>query len=369
MKLITLVPRLPPATDGVGDYALYMAHYFRAQWQIETEFIVCDPLWFGESETQGFHVTHLPEQSPSVLLQLLQSHHSQATQIFLHYVGYGYAKWGCPAWLLNALETWRSQPNHQLMTMFHELYALRGQKPWKHNFWNSPRQQSIAKQIAQISDHAVTSRQQYAEILDRFRGQPDRPTPFLPVFSTVGEPSSLPSWDDREPILVIFGQSLNKQRAYTENLDQLQTICQKFQIKEIVDVGPATGLNVKQIGATPLREAGKLSTEAIHELFSRSRLGFFNYNPEYLAKSTIFAAYCAYGLLPISATVSKQIYDGIIPGQHYWSLGESEQSLQSPQSIADQAHQWYRSHSLSAQADCFAKLLMGDRVSISSSKF
>ena len=362
----TIVPRLPPSTDGVGDYSLYLAHQLRKECNIETEFIVCDPLWNAQSEVQGFRTVHLKERSTSAFLQLLQSEHSQRTQLFLHYVGYGYARWGCPNWLLNGLKTWRSQPGHQLVTMFHELYTLPGRKPWKHPFWNSRIQQFITKELAQISDHSITSGQQYAEILDRFRQKPDAPTPFFPVFSTVGELSQISSWDEREPILIIFGQAINKRRAYLESQNQIQEICQRFQIQEIVDVGPSTGLHLMSIGTTPLREAGKLTTEEIKALFCRSRLGFFNYNTDYLAKSTIFAAYCTYGLLPISATQATRSYDGIVSSYHYWSLDNDNHP---PQQIAAQAHQWYQSHSLSAQAEYFAKILMPDRSATSSSIF
>ncbi len=357
--IFTIVPRLPPSTDGVGDYSLYLARALQQSFSFKTHFIVCDPAWKAQSEVEGFQVTHLKKRSTSDLLQLLQTDFTETTQLFLHYVGYGYARWGCPNWLLSALKTWRSRSGHQLVTMFHELYTLPGHKPWTHQFWNSSVQQSITKQLAQLSDHSITSGQQYAEILDRFRAEPDYPTPFFPVFSTVGEITQVPIWDDREPILVIFGQAINKRRAYTESQEQIQSICERFQIKEIVDVGPSTGLNLTSLGTTPFREAGKLTIEEIKALFSRSRLGFFNYNTDYLAKSTIFAAYCTYGLLPISATQSDHSYDGIISGYHYWSLGDND--VHSPQQIVNQAHQWYQSHSLSAQASYFANLLMADR--------
>jgi hypothetical protein len=352
IKLLTIIPRLPPSIDGVGDYALYLAQNLKKQWQIETEFIVCDPSWKSQPEIQGFRVTHLKERSTSAFLQLIATHHPESTKIFLHYVGYGYARWGAPSWFIQALAAWRSQPNHELLTMFHELYNPPGHRPWKHMFWNSHIQQSLTKQLAQFTDHAVTSGQQYAATLDQFRGPHSQPTPFLPVFSTVGEPTQIPNWTDREPILVVFGQTMTKRRAYTETYAQLQSICERFQIQEVVDVGPSTGLTLTNIGTVPLREAGKLSIEAIGDLFGRSRIGFLNYNPHHLAKSTIFAAYCAYGLLPINTLRSHLSCDGITAGEQYWTLDETKNE---PEKIVEQAHEWYASHSLTAQADFFAQ--------------
>ena len=355
IKLLTIVPRLPPSIDGVGDYALYLAHVLLKQWNIQTEFIVCDPDWETQPDVQGFRVSHLKDRSTSAFLKLIQTHHAHSTQLFLHYVGYGYARWGAPSWFIQALEAWRSQPGHQLTTMFHELYNPPGHKPWKHMFWNSHVQQKLTKQLAQFSDYAITSGQQYAEKLDNLRSLHSEPTPFLPVFSTVGEPTHFPRWSDRDPILVVFGRADVKRRAYAETSAQLQSICEQFQIQEVVDIGPSTGLKLTNIGTVPLREAGKLSSEAIGQLFSRSRVGFLNYNPHHLAKSTIFAAYCAHGLLPTNTIRSRISCDGIHAGEQYWTLGETQNT---PEHIIHQAHQWYSTHSLTAQADFFAKLLL-----------
>jgi hypothetical protein len=358
IKLLTIVPRLPSSIDGVGDYALHLARSLREQWKIETEFIVCDPNWSVQSEVQGFRVSHLKERSTSDLLQLIQTHHAQTTQLFLHYVGYGYARWGAPRWLINGLEIWRSNSSdRQLVTMFHEIYAVPGHKPWRHPFWNSHLQRSLSTKLAQVSDHVLTSSENYAALLDTFRSKHHAPTPYLPVFSTVGEPIEILDWKDREPILVIFGNTSVKHRIYRENQAQLPAICEEFQIQEIVDIGPSTGLNISKIGSTPLWEAGKLEIEPIAKLLSRSKIGFLNYDPNHLAKSTIFAAYCAYGLLPINPTHSVSTCDGVIPGYHYWTLEDVENY---PQDVAHNAYHWYQSHSLRSQADHFAKLLLND---------
>ena len=227
--VIVIVPRLPPATDGVGDYSLLLAQELYRKFGVKTHFLVCDP--DGESQTQidGFLISQLAASTTSDLIRCLQNIDSQ--HVFLHYVGYGYQKWGCPTWLIKGMIQWRSQsPNVQLTTMFHELYALPGQKPWKHNFWNSSIQKNLAEKIARLSDHTITSRQAYAETIDRFRLGLESKTPFFPVFSTVGEPQFVTPWEERSPHLVIFGQALNKRRAYEESSHSLESICIQFGI-------------------------------------------------------------------------------------------------------------------------------------------
>jgi hypothetical protein len=88
-----------------------------------------------------------------------------------------------------------------------------------------------------------------------------------------------------------------------------------------------------------------------------SLAGFFDYNPDYLAKSTIFAAYCAHGLLPVSARCSTLPLDRIEAGKHYWIPEDQTKgwkNLVELQVIADNAHTWYQTHNLSVQAKTFA---------------
>ena len=82
--------------------------------------------------------------------------------------------------------------------------------------------------------------------------------------------------------------------------------------------------------------------------------GFLNYNPDFLAKSTIFAAYCAHGLLPISAKASSSVIDGIESGKHYWVLNEDKlKDVKMLEAIANNAISWYRNHDLVNQSTVF----------------
>ena len=45
MQFIQIVPSLPPAISGVGDYAYLLAKQMRETKGIQTIFIVCDPTW------------------------------------------------------------------------------------------------------------------------------------------------------------------------------------------------------------------------------------------------------------------------------------------------------------------------------------
>ena len=88
--------------------------------------------------------------------------------------------------------------------------------------------------------------------------------------------------------------------------------------------------------------------------------GFFNYNPDFLAKSGVFADYCAHGLLPISAIGSSSVIDGIEVNKHYWFPESQSANLTDEflQSIANEAYAWYQLHSLSSHTKLFARHLL-----------
>ena len=359
MQVTALVTRLPPALDGVGDYALNLAHRLRKDFGIKTHFVVCTPTWTGATEIEGFRVTQVSDCSVNSLLSVLPSEEFSSSIVLLHYVNYGYAKRGCPVWLVDGLQRWKAfGTNRSVVTMFHETYAFG--PPWASSFWLSPLQRNLAARLARLSDCCLTSRQGYAERLQELSRGKHTQIPILPVFSNIGEPKQVPLLIERNRRIVVFGSPSNRLRVYQESWAELELTCKLLKIEEIWDIGSTTGLSLATVNGVPVVELGKQSAAEISVFLLNSLAGFFNYTPEYLAKSTIFAAYCAHGLLPISHVSSDLTTDGIIDGKHYWIPGNNTEELNSVaqlQAIADHAHAWYQTHNLSVQAKTFAAVL------------
>jgi len=286
--------------------------------------------------------------------------------VLLHYVGYGYAKRGCPSWLVDGLQCWRTASTHRLLvTMFHEVYASGA--PWTSAFWLSPLQRNLAARLAQMSDRCLTSKQLYAEILYKLSQGKQTQISTLPVFSNIGEPGQVPPLAERSRRLVVFGGRSNRLRVYQQSLAELNHACQLLGIKEILDIGPSTGLTLSPVNGVPVVEMGQRSATEISGILLNSLAGFFNYNLEYLAKSTIFAAYCAHGLLPVSPRSQASPVDGIEPGKHYGVPDDGTTALKDltkVQAIADNAYNWYQTHNLSMQAkEFFAHFKDNQRIS------
>jgi len=371
MVTIQIVPRLSPPVDGVGDYALSLAHQLDRIFNIKTHFLVGDPNWKGDKEIDGFKVHQLTKQTSKELILTLNDIGKASSSIILQYVGGGYARRACPIWLVDGLEKYQSAyPHNKLVNMFHETYGsgppYYGQDPpWISAFWLSPVQKNIAARLTRLSSSCVTSREHFRkQLIDLTSGQESKIS-VVPVFSNVGEAPQLCPLKNRYPTLVIFGGGRSRARVYEQFLNGIGDTCTALQIEKIYDIGPPTGLDISQIGNVPIVTMGEKTVSEIGEIFLNSRAGVLNYHPEFLAKSGMYAAYSAYGLIPIVASsniVKGNDLDGLHAGKHYWAIDSVVEglNLEVGQTISSNVYNWYQAHNLAAHAEIFARSIQSE---------
>jgi hypothetical protein len=376
--ILSIVPRLPPAIDGVGDYASLLSKNLADRHQIFTQFITCDPLAEPlcksiEFDTKDPSQIQLPQRSADALLTSLDRFDNINT-LLLQYVGYGYAKRGCPLWLLAALTKWRNaRSSRRLVIMFHEVYAS-SPLPWSSQFWTSPIQQKIARDLINLCDRLITNSQIFADTIGRLSSKHDGKISILPIFSNIGECSTPIPLKERNPWLVTFGNSGFRSSIYTNSLEQIATICQQLDIQEIYDIGHNSAEIIRQIPGVKVNAMGILPATEISKIFQMAQVGFINYPIPYIAKSGIFAAYASHqlcsvfvggsGALPL-ALQNKNRHnlgdnqDGIRLNEHYWAIGQQGDSLDLnlAQSIANNAYQWYDRHNLDRTTSHIATLI------------
>src|SRR5437660_3936401 len=261
MKLIAIVPRIPPAIDGVGDYALNLARLLRENLGVSTQFIVADSNWPMTEQVEGFEARRLSSHTTEELIDLLNLLEQESTEdarVLLHYEGYGYASRGCPVWLVNALEQWRlASSKRSLVTLFHELYA-KG-PPWTSSFWLSPLQKNLTTRVARASDQCLTSLERYARIVRQMSGKPANTVTSIPVFSSIGEPESTLPLNERRRRLVVFGTRGRRIEVYKRSAADLNRICNALGIEEVVDVGRSVDYNIESAVRVPIVICGELS--------------------------------------------------------------------------------------------------------------
>jgi hypothetical protein len=360
MKLISIVPNFSPVSDGIGDYALSLARACHAKAGIQSHFIVANPFWKGENRVEEFDVSHLPLRSTTDLLNLLKSLSTELSPVLLlHYEAYGYANRGCPIWLVKALEQWRAaDKRRKLVIMFHELYATGPM--WTSSFWLSSLQKRLMIRLAQISDQWITSLERYANKVRRLSRNMTTRSYSLPVFSSIGEPATVPTLAERQRRLVVFGTRGRRIEVYKRSAADLQRICQQLGITEILDVGRAVEFDFTAELNVPVKTLGELSGPEISHLLLDAVAGVIDYPTSMLGKSTIFAAYCAHRMIPIVASYSDSTPgDGLETDMHYWLTDVASEclNLDDGQVIADNALAWYQRHSLAKHAATFAACL------------
>jgi hypothetical protein len=324
--VLQIVPHLPPPFEGVGTYAAALAGALGE----ESRFLVGDPDWAGAADGSRA----VAARTAADLLAGI----GEADAVLLHYANYGYQARGCPDWLVAGMERWSGR----LVTVFHEVCAAG--PPWRSSFWLRPAQRRLAAALVRRSEALATTLDVYAGLLRPWAE--GREIAVLPVFSTVGEPAELPPFGERARRIVVFGGAGVRGRAYGPFLPALARAASAIAAEEIWDIGPPLPLPAKA-GEIPIRPLGVLAAGEVGAILLASAAGFLAYPPGFLPKSTIFAAYCAHGALPLCAW--EPSLDGApLP---LWR-GEGD-----PAPLAAAAQGWYAGHSLRLQAERFRSLL------------
>lgn len=337
--LVQVVPEYPPKIGGVGSYAAKLAQSFQD---------------FGESlHTIVTHNHHSWEPTDTVsrltspTKEELQNRLEElgATSVLLHFSGYGYARWGLCYWLVESLAAWKQKKNnHKLITIFHEVYA--NGPIWRASFWTAPPQQQIARSLARLSDAAfVTSKGGYERLKPLYS---ELPVEILPVFSNVGEPRTVSSLRDREDIAVVFGGVGRRNRTYRALENQTDDLVSGFNnlaIKEVIDIGPGN-CAPKEVAGFPVQSLGTLADEIISDWLKRTRVGLSAYPLPMIAKSTIWAAYFAHGLLTVNVSSVSYLSSDLDEGQEFVGFQRFGNGNFDAQTVASSGFVWYQSHSL-----------------------
>ncbi|HBB31371.1 MAG TPA: hypothetical protein DDZ80_13150 [Cyanobacteria bacterium UBA8803] len=353
--IVQIVPRLPPYTDGVGDYALRLADRLLQEHEIFTHFLVFQQGIQTDPIIKGFSATGLPAHNTEAFLSVLPA---DIEGMILHYSNYPYllGKFDAPFWLVEALRSAMKLRQIKLVVMFHELPKLKWQKI---SFLN-PIQSFVSRRLAQIASSVITDSGRFKAQLSQWTKSP---ITCIPDFSTVGEPEHIPPLAQRERKFIVFGGN-DRHRVYKNALPALLKTCQTWQITEIYDIGQPLNLNPAEFPGVHLNQMGFQPAELISKLMLDSWAGCFDYTrfPGDLGKSTVFAAYCAHGLIPLGTQYNPSEADGIEMNHNYLVLGDhlSQFNFEELQTIANNAHQWYKSHNQTENAKVFASHLLGE---------
>lgn len=355
-KIIQIICQMPQTGCGVGDYAFNLGKQLFDDFGVESQFIVCNLEFNQTNISNEFLFTNLVEKSAKELSAVLAVQMQEGAVVLLHYVGYGYAKRGCPVWLVKGMQCWRRKfPNIRLGIVFHEIYA-KGYF-WRSSFWLSPLAKQIAAQLFTMSDFCFTSTQVYADILRKLNSRKQNNICVLPVFSNVGESISSSLLSDRKSHLIVFGKSSSRALIYNRYLDVLKVSCRQLKIEEIHDIGEPIKNSLSKIDRIKVIKHGLLMPKDVGELLSEALAGVIFLPSRFiLDKSGVFASYCAHRMLPVALTFDKSSKNKFVYDKYCWVPEKNGLFLlKDGQLLADGAYSWYQKHSLAEQAKIFVK--------------
>ncbi len=356
MKVLQILPRVPPAVCGIGDYSWNLARQLRDVHDIHCSFLAAGTGSVAPVGETEFPVFRLSELSTSALLKFLEYRRKDFDAVILHMSTYGYQKRGVPFWLAAAwrqLSQLKEAPRR--ITMFHELYAS---GPMSSSaFWLQPLQKRVLRDVACGSDALRTNRQPYADWLRRLSGLKAPEVVVMPVYSNFGEPSELRAWEDREPAMVLFAWGIHSGESLSTVLEKASSHCRGFGLKTLHLIGGKGAVFSAPPGIEVVPH-GFMEPDAASRLLGSCRLAYTAYSPEHFGKSTLMAAFAAHGLVVVTQGKTPVLPDGLQDGVHVLnesSLGAiSNGDTQHLAAISKAVHQWYREHSLSKNARSYA---------------
>ena len=345
-QLIQVVPRMTPARCGVSDHAIALASELRSRCGIDSAFVVLNS---DERCDVPFQVTYCAQHR--LLDTCVSLTGGRPGNLLVHLSGYGYSPDGAPALVADALDRVRADGRFRIAVFFHELYA--SGPPWTSDFWYARRQKRAYRRIAQVCDLAVTNARVFADWLER---QTASPIECMPVFSQVGEARDRLSFAERDRTMLVFGLAGTRRRAYRE-LTMPSDVLERLGVEEILDIGPDCDAP-RAVNGIRVRSMGVLAAAEVGRLFTRAAFGYLAYPPNCLAKSGVFAAYSAHGVVPMIAEAFRGEFDGLKDGEQVLSRetakGMDPAALERC-SLA--AWRWYAGHSLRHHAAIYDRWL------------
>jgi hypothetical protein len=268
--------------------------------------LVCDPSWHGAEDLDGFRVFKLAKRNTASFKQIIDIWRADIPNqavVLLQYAPYGFQKRGCPVWLCKALDS-EAMHHIDLAVLFHEL-ANHDRRIWKSSFWLSGLQEYLIGRLANSATTRITNTVAHQSALTA-RGFAN--VHHIRNFSTIGEPSQVPSFQSRRKQMVVFGRPWQRNLTYTLGRDALANACRAIDAERIVDIG---GPLLEPIGDTvagiPVLSCGSLPASEVGRWLSESRGCFLRYPASQLAKSSVFASTSSFGAIPFVLEEEERI--------------------------------------------------------------
>ncbi|MGV3660324.1 MAG: hypothetical protein ACO1TE_09060 [Prosthecobacter sp.] len=236
--------------------------------------------------------------------------------------------------------------------MFHELFAYG--PPTSSSFWLSPVQRWVAASLAKLSDRLITNRAASAKWLEAHVPSQRGQIRVSPVFSNLGEVLDAPLPTRREKHMVFFGYQAE---LWDADFGGLRRVIEVVKPSQVTILGRSAEIPVEVFGDITVTRTGWLSAEEVSSILRTARWGLVAYNPDYLGKSGLLAAFMAHGVVPLLVEGHLPLSEGLQRGVHVVAVKDLSVAPPGVDSISTAGAQWYLPHNRANTAKVFAELL------------
>lgn len=328
-KIVHITPALPPAINGVGDFsALLVKNFCECGYTNNLFFVTRHEL----EHRQYDNVFQFNQKD--FYAKLLAT--NPAT-IILHYAGYSYHQKGLPFYLVADLKRYKKKTGCRVLVFFHELYSS-SNSLFKLSFYTNPFQKKVVRELYALSDKTFTNCLWYQNLLRRVLRRHPVKNSCTGIFSNVPDDLYDAGVEKNSTAAVVFGSAQRRKAVYDN--PQLPALLDRAGIKLIYDIGPGKiEFSQSSIKFMPL---GCLAPADVAHYLNEARFGLIDYPPALLAKSGIFSAYTAFGLVPVNTySKAEALSDGLEEGINYFNL-ESALPLLVHGEVKQAVTDWYK---------------------------
>jgi hypothetical protein len=303
--LVIITTRLPPQVCGIGTYS-WLLHRHWPLHRSHTQFLVID----GAAQSEAsLHCSSISEFHANARELSRQSEHAGDADVFLHYAGRAYQRYGCPIWLPRVLRSWKTKfPGTRLLVFFHELP---GDFPiTSRYFWIDMCNRNVIRKLAGLADVIVTNTGDHLRKIETISGRRDAHV--VPVGSNIEPVGPLPEQRERSEF-VIFGLSFGRYQTLQMFASEIRAWQENGLLTKLHLIGPRDEKfdlrSGRLIGTFPRPEIvvphGLLPSVEVSKILSQARYGLTNATPENWSKSAVFMACASHGCAVVCKTRSK----------------------------------------------------------------
>jgi hypothetical protein len=267
---------------------------------------------------------------------------SAGETVFITVTLYGYQKYGFITRLLSIAKQAKKR-GIRVASYFHELPAPLF--PLRKVSMLIPAQVLLCQSLASHSDVVFVNQARGLQWLHDTSG---RMPIYVPTWSNVGEADAVLDVQSRRNRIVVFGTPQKRERIYTRMQEMGDQMAMFISNIEIVDIGAPCATRFPE--AWSVCTLGQLDSVEVGRVLSGARFGMFTASTGETSKSGAFAAYCAYGVIPVNVELqqtSNRLQDPRL-GHEFTDLTGLAADIKALQQLQCGARAWYAKYSVAS---------------------